>query len=186
MKFLHLQGKDLSWRTLRTHLAADKKRVLALLLCAAAVLLLLLSVQFEKQPAVQTEEAPDTEQYVRQLETRLAELIAAIDGAGKTKVLVTLRSGTETVYARDDKLESEKTADSTRTESEQAYVLLGSGSNETGLELKTVAPQIQGVAVVCTGADVPQVRQRITETVTAALGIGAAHVSVVKMKSERN
>ena len=173
-------------KTLRAWWTADKKRALAVLLCAAAVVLLILSGRIEKKPAVQTQTEPDAAEYTQTLETRLASLIAAMDGAGKTKVLVTLKSGMETVYARDDKLENEKSADSVRTESEQAYVLLGSGSDETGLELKTVAPQIQGVAVVCEGAELPQVRQRITETVTAALGIGAAHVSVVKMKAERN
>ena len=104
------------------------------------------------------------------------------NGAGKTRVLITLRTGTETVFARDDRLDSEPS----HTQSEQTYVTLRDGSRDTGLPLKTLPPQILGVAVVCEGADTPQVRQAITETVTAALGIGASHVSVVKMQPERN
>ena len=125
-----------------------------------------------------------TTAYAKQLETRLAELIRSIDGAGKTQVLVTLRTGEETVWARNDSMDSE--ADTSRVQSEQTYVLVRSGSDETGLQLKTITPTVQGVAVVCEGADDPQVQQRITRTVTAALGIGAGHVSVVKMQTERN
>ena len=119
-----------------------------------------------------------------ELESRLAQLIRTIDGAGKTQVLVTLRTGEETVWARNDSMDSE--AEPSRTQSEQTYVLVRSGSDETGLQLKTITPTVQGVAVVCEGADDPQVQQRITQTVTAVLGIGAGHVSVVKMETERN
>ena len=153
-------------------------------MCALALVLLVLSewtgTRTKAEPTIQTQ----PQAYAKQLETRLAELIRSIDGAGRTQVLVTLRSGEETVWARNDRMDSE--ADPTRVQSEQTYVLVRSGSDETGLQLKTITPTVQGVAVVCEGADDPQVQQRITQTVTAALGIGAAHVSVVKMETERN
>ncbi len=164
-------------------LRADKKRAAVLILCALSLVLLVLSEW--TLPRAKTETAQPAQQtYAKQLEERLSKLIRAIEGAGRTQVLVTLRSGEETVWARNDSMDSE--ADASRVRSEQDYVLVRSGSDETGLQLKTITPTVQGVAVVCEGADDPQVQQRITQTVTAALGIGAAHVSVVKMETERN
>ena len=172
------------WKPLLEKLRADKKRAAVLLLCVMALVLLVLSEWAHPHTKTETVEPLQPEVYAKQTETRLAELIRSIEGAGKTQVLVTLRSGEETVWARNDTMDNE--ADTSRVRSEQAYVLVRSGSDETGLILKTITPTVQGVAVVCEGADDPQVQQRITQTVTAALGIGAGRVSVVKMQTERN
>lgn len=163
-------------------LTADKKKAAVVILCLFAAVCLIVS----EWTAGNTNREPETREqstdYALQLETKLSALLSCIDGAGKTQVMITLRSGTETVFARDDRLETE----SEREQSEQTYVTLRDGSRDTGLPLKTLSPQILGVAIVCEGADIPQVRSAVTETVTAALGIGASHVSVVKMQTERN
>ena len=168
-------------RALLRRLTADKKRAAVLILCLLAVSLLLLSewTGGDRQPE-QTAQ-PTAEDYAETLEIRLERLLSSVEGAGKTQVLITLRSGTETVYARDDRYESEDG----RTQSEQTYVTLRDGTQESGLPLKSVSPQIQGVAIVCEGADDPAVRQALTQTVTAALGVGASHVSVVKAASQK-
>lgn len=180
MKFTHLRENFPFWKTFLEKMQADRKRTLIVLVCAAALVLLVLSEWTAGKQNTAAE--PQETDYAAELETKLSQMICAIDGAGKTKVLVTLKGSKETVYARNDKMD----ADSTRTQSEQEYVLVRSGSDETGLRLKTVTPQVLGVAVVCEGADVPQVRQAIMDTITAALNIGASHVSVVRMQSERN
>ena len=41
--------------------------------------------------------------YETELENRLTELIESIDGAGKTKVMLTVDCGDENVYATDNK-----------------------------------------------------------------------------------
>ena len=184
MRFLHLRESVPTWRQLLTKLRADKKRAAVLILCALALVLLVLSEWTHPRTETQTAQPSQPSAYAKQTETRLAELIRSIEGAGRTQVLVTLRTGEETVWARNDSMDSE--ADASRVQSEQTYVLVRSGSDETGLLLKTITPTVQGVAVVCEGADDPLVQQRITQTVTAALGIGAGHVSVVKMQTERN
>ncbi len=172
------------WKPFLEKLRADKKRAAVLLLCLLALVLLALSEGVRPRAKDETAQALQPEVYAKQLEARLAELIRSVEGAGKTQVLVTLHTGEETVWARNDTMDSE--TDASRLRSEQTYVLVRSGSDETGLVLKTITPTVQGVAVVCEGADDPQVHQRITQTVTAALGIGAGHVSVVKMQTERN
>lgn len=151
-------------------------------MCVAAILLLLLSECTGQEKKEEVPQQEDISQYAMSLEERLTKILSSIDGAGKTRVMITIRSGTETVYARNGRMQME----SGKNEEEQSYVVLRSGSTEKGMELKTITPLIQGVAVVCEGAEIPQVRQSITETVTATLGVGASHVSVVKMQSERN
>lgn len=181
---MHLRENSLPWKELLGKLWTNKKRAAVLLLCALSLVLLVLSEWTQPRAKADTAQSAQPLAYAKQMETRLAELIRSIEGAGKTQVLVTLHTGEETVWARNDTMDSE--ADPSRVRSEQTYVLVRTGSDETGLQLKTITPAVQGVAVVCEGADDPQVQQRITQTVTAALGIGAGHVSVVKMQTERN
>lgn len=161
-------------------LTADKKKAAVLILCLLAAVLLVLSEWTDGTTKKEQTAQPAAADYARELETRLERLIASIDGAGKTQVLIVLRSGEETVYARDDRLDSGEG----RTQSEQTYVTVRDGTQEGGLPLKTVSPQVCGVAIVCEGADNPAVRQAVTQTVTAALGVGASHVSVVKASAQ--
>ena len=183
---MHLRAKGLSWKALRERLRGHEKPALIALLCVLALLFLALSEWLPQKGEQTTPAQQDTGQYAEQLETRLETLLSCIDGAGRTRVLVTLRTGEETVWARNEKSDSTDDADQTRVQCEREYILVRTGSTETGLQLKTVTPQVLGVAVVCEGASDPQVRQNITQTLTAALGVGAGHVSVVQMKSERN
>ena len=157
-------------------IAADKKKAAIIALCLLAVFCLVLSEWTDNSKQKETAPQTQSEDYAEQLEEKLSALLSSVEGAGKTRVLITLRAGEETVFARDDRYDAEEA----RTQSEQTYVTLRDGSRDTGLPLKTLSPQILGVAIVCEGADVPQVRQAVTQTVTAALGIGASHVSVVK------
>ena len=175
MKFLNLREKCRAWKPALQRLAADKKKAAAIALCILALFFLALS-EWTSGTKQKTQPPVESEDYAAQLEEKLGALLSAVDGAGKTRVMITLRAGEETVFARDDRIDTQES----RTQSEQSYVTLRDGSRDTGLPLKTLSPQILGVAIVCEGADVPQVRQAITQTVTAALGIGASHVSVVK------
>ena len=76
---------------------------LAVLIGGVAMLLLLLSELMPtgtKSAAAST--APqEIAAYQTQLENRLETLIAQMDGAGKTTVMLTLETGEETIYALD-------------------------------------------------------------------------------------
>ena len=62
------------------------------------------------------------------------------------------------------------------------YVLVDSDTGDTGILLKTNAPKVKGVIIVCDGGGNPSVVNQITNAVSAALGIGANRISVLKMK----
>ncbi|MFR3972183.1 MAG: hypothetical protein ACLTZH_02525 [Subdoligranulum sp.] len=77
------------------------------------------------QNAAQSDQQSQTAaEYEQHLETRLAALIRAMDGAGETVVMVTLDCGEETTYAADTR--TEKTSEDTRMQRRQpAYPSAG-------------------------------------------------------------
>lgn len=81
----------------------ENRARLAVLLGAAAMLLILLSELFTPsgKTAAASAAPADDNIYRQQLEQQLSDLIAQVEGAGKTTVMVTLESGEETIYALD-------------------------------------------------------------------------------------
>ncbi|MDR1734600.1 MAG: hypothetical protein LBR73_06970 [Oscillospiraceae bacterium] len=132
-----------------------------------------------------TEVSVDLSSYERDMEQRLEELISSIAGAGQTKVMLTLDCSSEPVYATEGKsAQSSSTGTGSSQESltaEKNYVIIGQGSGQQGLILKTVEPKVRGVAVLCAGAGEASVKAAITEAVTSVLGVGANKVSIGKL-----
>ena len=158
---------------LRTALADEKQRVNLLVAMGLAGLVLLavsawLPAGSTPQPTKTTQQT-DTANYAAQLEDRLTTLISRVEGAGKPTVMVTLESGSESVYATDTD------GDGTST-----HVLLGS-SRADGLVETVQTPRVLGVAVVCEGGGSAAVQSRITALVEALTGVGANHITVAKM-----
>lgn len=159
---------------LRTALADEKQRVNLLVLMGLAGLVLLafsawLPTDDAAQPAPAMQET--AADYAAQLESRLTALIRRVDGAGNTAVMVTLESGSESVYATD-----------TDRDGGSTHVLLGSGGAD-GLVETVQTPRVLGVAVVCEGGGTAAVQNRVTALVEALTGVGANHITVAKMAS---
>lgn len=101
--------------------------------------------------------------------------------------MVTLESGAEQVYARNEKIKSD-TSGGTALEKEnfsdeKEYVLIETDGNEGGMIIKLIQPKIRGVAVVCEGGGSDAVRQEITQAITAVLDISASRVYITKMSA---
>lgn len=111
----------------------------------------------------------NTVSYAEETEEKLESIISLIDGAGRCKVMVTLDTSEENIYASD--INGDKSE----------YVVIKTSSDEGGLLLKIVQPKIRGVAVVCDGGDSYITVNSITEAVCSVLGISSARVSVSKM-----
>lgn len=157
---------------LRTALADEKQRVNLLVLMGLAGLVLLAFSAWlpaddaaQPAPAAVQETAAD---YAAQLESRLTALIRRVDGAGNTAVMVTLESGSESVYATD-----------TDRDGGSTHVLLGSGGAD-GLVETVQTPRVLGVAVVCEGGGTAAVQNRVTALVEALTGVGANHITVAR------
>lgn len=124
----------------------------------------------------------DTREYTRELEERLVSIISAIDGAGETRVMVTLESGSEEIYLSNfDYGENSDSSGKNSYERKDEFVIIDGSSGQEGIIVRTAEPKVRGVAVVCSGAGSEAVCAEIVEAVTALLDISSARVSVAKM-----
>ena len=137
----------------------------------------------EPLPPAETAEAGQ-EAYRAALESRLSALLSCMDGAGAVKVMVTLGGSAEQVYAEEVKISH--SGDKSQTES--APVLSRVSGDESALITETKSPPVQGAVILCTGGDHAAVRERITNAVSALLGIPASQIYVGKAaaNSERS
>lgn len=86
--------------------------------------------QKEEKPKAAAQTADGTEDYVGQLETRLAETLKKINGAGAVSVFISIDSGGEKILATDQKNKNSRETTSETTgmsqqETEQSVVLSG-------------------------------------------------------------
>lgn len=165
----------------------DKKLSAVVILLVSGVVLLCVS-EFgaeNKTAFVQSEETTECTEisdYSEQLENRLVSIISSIDGAGTTKVMVTLENSGEDIYLHDsDYGENIEPSGKNTVEQKDEYVIVDGSSGEQGIIVRRSEPKIRGVAVVCEGGGSEYVRAQVIQTVTALLDISSARVSVAKM-----
>lgn len=173
-------------------LKLDKKLLIILAIGFAGMAFLLLSELWSgKDKSADTENAKsvqtaDSVNYSEDLERRLTDIISSINGAGKTKVMVTLENGLESVYADRETIRNGKTAAGSADrnesyESDREYIIIQTDEGgEGGLVIKVIQPRVRGVAIVCQGGDSAVVRQQIAETVSAVLDISSARIYISK------
>ncbi len=138
---------------------------------------------------------PDTESvtgYKQELCDELGYMLASIDGAGKTKVMVTLDGTARNIYATDNDIKQNESSqknssgeNTTKQNDEKKsciVVRMGDGS-EQALTIGQLMPSVKGVLVVCDGGGDKEVCNRIKQAVSAALGITESHICVLKMNS---
>lgn len=175
---------------------SDKKiRILVAVGLIGMGLLLLSELLPDKKPtekenatAVSTQDKISNEQYAQQMEQRLKGVLEKIDGAGKCEVMVTLKQGTQLVYASEDKVTKDvirdkngdisvKTSDKDVSEGKLVLIESSDGTHQPIIET-CIEPEINGVVVVCEGGKSQVVCQRITEAVKTVLGIGSNQICV--------
>ena len=168
----------------KTKLSA-KMTVAVILLVAGAVLLIFSELDTSEKIAVQAETTvvkTDINEYTSELEERLISIISAIDGAGETRVMVTLESSSEEIYLSNfDYGENSDSGGKNSYERKDEFVIIDGSSGQEGIVVRTAEPKVRGVAVVCAGAGSDAVCAEIVEAVTALLDISSARVSVAKM-----
>lgn len=159
----------------------NKKTFICFVAGLLGILLIFLSEAFPKLPNKNIENEKLYTSYSKETEEKLADIISSVDGAGKTKVFLTIEESEEYVYAQN--ISSDK-KENTGENEDKEYVIVDGSDGKNGLLVKTVNPKIRGVAVVCEGGDDPTVQQRIYSCVSASLGISTARISISKMASK--
>lgn len=158
----------------------NKKTFICFIAGLLGILLIFLSEAFPNAQEKNKNSEKTYVSYSNETEEKLADIISKVEGAGKTKVFLTIEESEEYVYAQN--ISSDK-KDNAQQNEDKEYVIVDGNGGKSGLLVKTVNPKIRGVAIVCEGGDDPAVQQRIYSCVSASLGISTARISISKMTS---
>ncbi len=121
--------------------------------------------------------------YCRSMERQLEGILNQIDGAGRVRVLLTLKRGPAASYQTDVLSDERSEGEETRLSREEKTVILNRGSAYDELAVvSTACPVFQGALIVAEGGADPEVRYRLSAAVAALLDLGADQITVVKMK----
>lgn len=152
--------------------ALGRYQYVLLIIAVGAVLLLLPTggrdSPKEEAPARVEESTFDLEDFERKLE----KVLSQVEGAGETKVVLTLEGGSRQVLARNQDREGDGGASNT-------VVTVGKGSGQQeAVPIQTVAPEFRGALVVCPGGGNAATRLKLIEAVSAVTGLGSDRISV--------
>lgn len=154
--------------------AAFKKYRYVLLVVALGIFFMVLP---EKKEA--SEPLSESVTQEDSVEQKLESIISCIDGAGKTRVLLTVSAGEQTLYQTDD---TTTNADNTASFRGDTVIVTDSERSQAGLVRQILSPKYQGAVIVCQGGGNPSVKLAIVEAVSNATGLGADKITVLKMK----
>lgn len=153
--------------------------------------LVLLAIPVRTQQPKRTEEPEAPAQEAERagadelagLETRMAQILSQIEGAGQVQVMLRYASGTRTVYQTDSSQEVSTDSEGKQTKTEiQTVMSSGSGGQSTPVAVQTICPTFQGALVVSQGADSAAVKLNLVSAVSSLTGLGADKITVIKMK----
>lgn len=178
---------DFKAEKILNYFKSDKK---TLIIAAFGVVIMIIIMLSELLPGEteKNEEIPENTSmnYCSTLEKEVEEIISLIDGAGETKVMITLSETTEYIYAINESNQNKSNSDSLNVDTENDYVIIEQNNEDSGLLVKTLEPKIRGVAIVCEGGDNPTVQQNIYSAVSAVLNVSTARISISKSNNSED
>ncbi len=161
------------------------------ILIAAGILLLFVSFfnNRGKDTEISYQKIVTSEEYIADTEEKLKDVISEIIGSKDVKVMITLNTSIENIYADSTKTDTQvtenpgnnnlnKTEQSNKTE-EEYIIVKDSDGNETALTVTQIMPQIRGVVIVCPGGNESVVRDVVKNAVVTVLDINSKKVCVV-------
>ena len=130
-----------------------------------------------------TENGISVEEYRKQLQEDVYDMVRDITGSKRVSVVITLESGIKYSYADiKEEASSNKTEnehESTQTELKSGYITVKtSDGGEKALLVTESMPEIRGVAIVCEGGDNEIINEKIKNTVMAAFNITSKRVYI--------
>ena len=141
-----------------------------LMIAAAMIIVLILFCSsFVK---TKTEKEYDVNDYVTMLETKLSDRLSELDGAGKVKVIISVRSGMRSEIA------TEKQVNGIGERTTETPVII-SGKP---LVLGEVYPEICGVIIMAKGAENIKVRLSLTTAAQTFLDVSSDKIQVLPMR----
>ena len=167
----------------------NKKSVSVILVLGICGMLLIgLSDVFSNtKNATSVKESISTDEYIKNLEKKVRDMLASVDGAGRCKIMITAESSSEQNFATDDSIkqdmQSDQTENKNKTDIQKEIVMVEDSSGKKIALVKNVSePKIRGVLILCEGADNVGIKETITNAVKTLLGVSANKISVYKLK----
>lgn len=108
----------------------------------------------------------------------LTEILEQAYGVGRVKVMLTIETTEESIYATD----KQETYNETEREVTQQIILASGGGVEQPIKLYEISPKYKGALIVCDGADSPSVKLEIISAVSSLCGISSDKITILKMK----
>ena len=134
------------------------------------------------------------EYIVGKMEKRLEEMLSAMQGVGRVKVMITLASSGEKIVEKDIPLERSNIVENDSTggnrstnemySREETVYSTNSEGDKIPYVIRENSARVEGVGVVAQGGDQTQVQKNISDVIQALFGIEAHKIKVVKMKRE--
>ena len=153
-----------------------------LLVCFVGLLLLLWPQNADESAHKNVGEIVQEVNHIAALEMQMEQLFSQISGVGKVKVMLTLKSSQETVYAYDTDQNTDRRENSLSQSNKTQMVIVGSGNGEAPVVTQTRMPKYMGAVVVCEGADDSKVCLQLTQAVQSLTGITSDHIVISKMQ----
>lgn len=146
-----------------------KYKYLALILLIGIGLMLIPSHNTTGDSQIKVEE--------KQVETvslaeELEEILSNIKGAGKVRVMLTVKTGEQIIYQTDNP----------STDRQDTVIVTDEDRAQSGLVQQIIPPTYRGAIVLCQGADSANVCLAIKEAVSKVTGLDTSQISVLKMK----
>lgn len=150
-----------------------------LLIGIVGIILLLLPTGSQKQAPV-IEASEDEIFSLEAFEAQLEAILSDIRGAGHVRVMLSLKNGTETVYATNDNMNLRTDGEETVQSSDRTVVTRAQTGE--GLEEKQIYPCFSGAIVVSSGANKSSVELMLIRAVAAITGLTTDRISVLPGK----
>lgn len=186
------------------------KKLAIMLACGVGLLLLTLTggndtgnalLEESDVQKVETEETDGGErelsvrmdEYIDDMEKKVEEQLVLVDGVGKVKVMITLKSSAEKIVLKDETssgeiIDEKDSGGGTRNNESiskgDESVIVDNGEGNGPFTIKETTPYIQGVVVVAQGGDDVKVRQEIIDAVQVLFDVEVHKIKVMKMGSD--
>ncbi len=121
-----------------------------------------------------------TLEYCERLEEKLEGIISQIDGAGNVKVMVSVSGSPEIIYVSDTDNKTSTTTNGSTTTTTSSPIIIGSGTNSSGIIKTETLPDVKGVIVVSSGANKVGIKLDILKAVATLLDISTEKITILK------
>ncbi|MGE5605001.1 MAG: hypothetical protein ACM3YE_04835 [Bacteroidota bacterium] len=140
----------------------------------------------QKRVEVETS-SPNSEPDEERLERELTKTLTGITGVGEVRVDINLKVGNRKIWEREAHISKRVNQDqgavnTEETTSDELVLAKDREGRDLPVLKEELAPVIEGVVVVATGAHDSRIRKLLTDTVTTILGLPGHRVLVIPGK----